>query len=354
MKFTIVVFLSCFSILLIGQTSNKADQLLLDLVEEKKMVGVIAAYAIDGEVKWQNSAGYACRDEKIPFTDSTLTRIASIAKPMTAIAIMQLVEQGLIDLEQPIQTYLPEFPTKEKGTITTRHLLAHISGIPQYYDEKEIENKRFFPSLADAMTVFENRPLLFEPGSKFFYTTYGYVTLGRIIETVSGLSYEEYMQKNIFDKAGMKNTGVEKKAESYANKSCLYHKKRRRAKEGKQNDLSNRIPGGGFYSTLSDLISFGNALLEGKLIADTSFQQMIVNQFKEKEGNPYGLGWFLYGTPPNENVVIGHSGEQTGAATQIMLIPKSKTIVVVLSNTSRTWKEVVTYSTQLIQISEEK
>jgi hypothetical protein len=79
---------------------------------------------------------------------------------------------------------------------------------------------------------------------------------------------------------------------------------------------------------------------------------MIESQFEEKEGNPYGLGWFLYGPPPHQHLVIGHSGEQTGCAAQLMIIPKSKTVVAVLANTSGTWKEVVTLASQLIQISE--
>ncbi|MEM9936709.1 MAG: serine hydrolase domain-containing protein, partial [Bacteroidota bacterium] len=228
----------------------------------------------------------------------------------------------------------------------------HTSGIPQYQSGKEAQNKTHYSSLEEAMTVFQDRSLLFEPGSGFFYTTYGYVVLGRILEVASGLSYEELMQSRIWDRAGMENTGIENIGTSYENKSCLYHKDKKKAKESKQNDLSNRIPGGGFYSTLEDVMKFGNALLEGKFISDSMFQQMTTNQYAKKEGNPYGLGWYLYAPAPNENLVIGHSGEQTGVSAQLMIIPKSNTVVVVLANTSGAWKDVVTLSSQLIQISE--
>lgn len=354
MKYLIFTILLGCSISSKSQKISIADSLLTDLVSKKGIVGITAGYSINGETKWENSAGYSCLDVKKPFSDSTLTRIASIAKPMTAVAIMQLVEQGLITLDASIYPYLPEFPSQDKAEITIRQLLSHTSGISQYNSEKEIENTINYPTLADAIKVFDKRPLLFSPGSKYFYTTYGYVLLGRIIETVSGLTYENYMQKNIWDKAEMSNTAIEKIDKTYEGKSCLYHKNARKAKSAKQNDLSNRVPGGGIYSTLNDMIKFGNALLNEKLITARFLDSMMVTQFEQKEGNPYGLGWFFYAPKPFENGVIGHSGEQTGCASQLMIIPKSKTVVVVLANTSGTWKDVVTFSSQLIGISEER
>ncbi|MBK8555435.1 MAG: beta-lactamase family protein [Lewinellaceae bacterium] len=334
------------------QAQNEADALLKTL-QSKGITGVAAGYSIDGATIWDNAVGFSCEDKGILFTDSTLTRTASLAKPMTAVAVLQLAEQGRLDLDAPIQQYLPQFPKKEKGDITTRQLLSHTSGISQYQSTKEIENTQNFETLEDAMKVFQDRPLLFEPGTNFFYTSYGYVVLGRIIEKISGQSFEAYMQINIWDKAGMRHTGIEKVGVTYPNKSCLYHRKKRRAKPAKQNDLSNRIPAGGFYSTVGDMLKFGNALLEGKLIGDSTFQLMTENQFAQKEGNPYGLGWFFYAPKPHENAVIGHSGEQTGAACQIMIVPGSKTVVVVLSNTSGTWKDVVTLCSALVAISEQ-
>lgn len=332
--------------------AEEADQLLEKMVSEMNIVGVTAGYSVEGNVKWKNARGYSSLEEKIPFTDSTLTRMASIAKSMTAIAVMQLTEKGLIDLDQPVQKYIPHFPKKEKGEITVRHLLSHTSGLAGYQSEKEAENTTEYPTLEEALNIFKDRELMFEPGTGFFYTTYGYVVLGRIIEMVAGMAFEEYMQKNIWDKAGMTNTGIERMNSDYNNQSRFYHKNKKKSKLAATNNLSNRIPGGGFYTTLNDLIKFGNAIVDNALITEETFNRMTENQFKQKEGNPYGLGWFFYGPPPYENIVIGHSGEQTGAATQLMIIPKSKTVVAVLANTSGTWKDVVTLASNLIGISE--
>lgn len=332
--------------------AREANDLLAALITDSGVTGAAAGYAVEGKTAWKNAAGYRCAEDQLPFTDSTRTRTASIAKTMTAVAIMQLVEQGRIDLDLPVQTYLPDYPKKKAGDITVRQLLAHTSGIGQYQSEKEAENQTDFPSLEAAMAVFKDRDLLFEPGTAYYYTTYGYVVLGRIIEVVSGQSYEAYLQKNIWDVAGMTRTGVEKLPSNPANRSCLYQKHKRKTKAARANNLSNRVPGGGLFTTLDDMIRFGNAIVENRLIKAATLEQMTQSQFAQKAGNPYGLGWFLYGPPPHESVVIGHSGEQTGAATQIMLIPKSKTVVVVLANTSGTWKDVVTLASALIGISE--
>ncbi len=350
--FMLWIALMGLSVSAFAQKKINADQELQALIGKKANIGVGAAYAVNGEIKWANSAGHACQESEMPFTTTTLTRIASITKSMTAVAIMQLVEKELIELDVPLQTYLSNFPKKEKGDITIRQLLSHTSGVSQYHNDKEVENTKYFESLEAAMKVFEDRPLLFKPGSKYFYTTYGYVILGRVIEVVTNSNYADYMQKNIFDVAKMNNTGVEDANKSYENKSCLYHKRKRRAKKGKQNDLSNRIPGGGFYSTVEDVLKFGNALLEGKFIKDSTLQIMCQQQDVVYDGNEYGLGWFFYGTPPHQNVVIGHGGGQTGCTSQLMIIPKSKTVVVVLSNTSRTYPAIATFASKLIQLSE--
>lgn len=349
-----LIFSLTLTLALSSALAQSTPQSVIDyLVAEEGVVGVAAGYAIEGTTEWSSAAGYSCKKQEIPFSDTTRTRTASIAKSMTAIAVMQLVEQGRLNLDQPVTEYLPAFPVKDKGVVTTRHLLTHTSGLTGYQSAEEAENKVAFANLETAMQVFIGRPLLFEPGTGFFYTTYGYVALGRIIEAVSGQSYESYMQAHIWGPSGMENTGVEVFGAQDASAACLYHKKRRKPKPADQNDLSNRIPGGGFYTTLEDMIRFGNAVVNHQLIKAETLEQMTEVPSIEKEGNPYGLGWFLYGPPPHEYLVIGHSGEQTGAATQLMLIPKSKTVIVVLANTSGTWKAVVQAASKLIQISEQ-
>lgn len=344
------------SLIVFSQNKNKEEEFLLEkLVSEKIVVGVVAGYSVNDTIKWQSSNGYSDLINNKIFELSTIIRIASISKPMTAIAVMQLVEQGLIDLDTPIQIYIPDFPKQETTQITTRHLLSHTSGIDGYKNVKEAETVTNYPTLSNAVDVFKNRKLLFETGTKYSYTTYGYVVLGLLIEKVTGLTFEEYMKKNIWDKAQMKNTGIEKFGVSISNKSMIYHlEKKGKIEEGKENNLSNRIPGGGFYSTVGDMLLFGNAVLNNTFLKEATLNLMRQHHSLEKEKNAYGFGWFLYYSKPNEGAIIGHSGEQTGSSSQLFIIPSTKTVIVVLANTSGSSSEVSTVAGNLIELSQKK
>ncbi|MEM1219292.1 MAG: serine hydrolase domain-containing protein [Bacteroidota bacterium] len=307
------------------------------LVDQYENVGAASAYSYEGEMLWMSSAGYANRTTKEEFTIDTKSRIASIAKPMTAIAIMQLRDQGLLQLDNPIKQYLSDWPQKSKKDITIRHLLAHTSGIKGYKNSKEAASEEQYHSLQKAMEVFWKRSLAFEPGSDFNYTTYGFVVLGRIIEVISKQSYADYLQENILDPAGMNDTGIEIFGKEVAGKSVLYHyEDAGEVIEAPANNLSNRTPGGGLYSTVNDLLKFGKATMDGTLIRSESLSEMTQISFPCEGCNPYGLGWFLYGNPGSERDYFGHGGGQYGANTLVILIPSRGATLVVMSNTSET------------------
>ena len=348
---TILLVIPAWS--LVGQENDysEEDNLFTIFMEEKVIIGGAAGYSVNGVTLWQKSLGMSDEYQNKIFTSTTLTRIASIAKPMTAIAIMQLVDKGLLQLDSPITDYIPNVSFEDNSSITLRHLLAHRSGIDAYKKVKEMENTKEYEQLSDVLHVFKNRDLKFEPGTDYFYTSYGYVVLGVIIEEVSGLTFEEYMIKNVWRPIAMNDTGVEHFDENYENKSQLYHHHNGKSKKRKQNNLSNRIPAGGLYSTLEDLLKFGNAILQNKLISETSLAEMVKIQSPRDDGNPYGLGWFLYGPHPHENLLIGHSGEQTGCSAQIFINRKRGSVVVTLTNTSRRWPEVMEFIARLHNLS---
>lgn len=351
----VFIFISFLSFSQKNNSTQKADILLKNGFEENQYTGAVGAYSVDGKKAWESAVGYSDFKNKKNITPQTYIRIASIAKPMTAVAIMQLYEQGLIDLDKKIQTYIPDFPEKKEGEITVRHILNHTSGIPAYKNNREVESKKNFPNLKSAVDFFKQRELKGTPGKVYQYTSYGYVVLGLVIENVSGMSYEKYMQKNIWDKAGMKNTGVEIHGKKYKDYTQLYFlKKNGKRKRSKPNDLSNRVPGGGFYSTVGDLLKFGEAVIENKLIKKSSLELMLQNPGIRKKGNGYGFGWFLYGDNPEYGNVFGHSGGQTGCSAQMMILPEQKTVIAVVSNTSNSWNRVFNISTKLFGIAAEE
>jgi CubicO group peptidase (beta-lactamase class C family) len=332
----------------------KGRNLLEKAVEENQCVGIAAGFSVDGEVKWMEGAGFSDLDDKIAFDGSTISRLASITKSMTAIAIMQLYELGLVDLDQPIQTYVPTFPIKKEGNITIRQLLQHSSGLGGYQSDRERENETNYPTLADAIAVFRDRDLISLPGKEFHYSTYGYVLLGLIIEEVSGVTYEQYLRANIWDKVGMNQTGIEQPGKFVKNKAEIYHRNSKgKIKKAEVTDLSDRIPGGGIYSTVSDMLKFGHAVLANTLINAETLQMMIQIPELKGEGNPYGFGWYLYGVNPTYGNVFGHNGAQTGASTFLMLLPEQKTVIVVLSNTSGAMQEVTNITIGLFDVAAE-
>ena len=333
------------------QLGEKAQAILDQAISLNDFVGASAGVAQHGELLWKGGAGWSDRAGRIPAEGQMLHRTASIAKPMTAVAIMQLVEQGKIDLNLPIQTYLPEFPQKPEGVITTRHLLYHISGIKPYKNRKEGMPMDHYPTLLDAIATFQDRPLAFTPGEGYLYTTYGYVVLGAIIEKVSSKSYGDYMQEHIWSKANMPNTGLEIKGKRYTNKAKLYHKQKDKFIPVEQTDLSLKYPGGGFHSTVEDLLNFGHAMLTNQLINQETFEQMITDPGYKKRGNPYGMGWFLYGKHPKYGNVIGHSGSQAGTSTQLFILPDRGIVAATLCNTSGTWDEVFAFNQRLHELA---
>lgn len=345
----LVIFIGFLSPLFVF---GQGDELLNQSVNAKHFVGVSAGVMINGKVDWKGAAGLADQKQQLPVNTEMLFRTASIAKPMTSAAILQLVEKGLIDLNAPVSTYIEDFPKTEfSSEITIKRLLNHTAGIDGY-QKRESENKTFYPTLTEAMNVFIDRPLVGTPGEVYQYSSYGFVVLGVVIERVSGMSYSEYMKTNIWDKAGMTNTGVVKYGETLENQVSLYHRNNKgKIKPGTENDLSNRLPGGGFYSNVSDLLKFGNALMDGTLISSASFEQMLTSGGVETGGNAYGLGLYLYGENPKHGNVAGHTGEQTGTASVLILMPEVKSVIVVMSNTSGALREAFQLTVRLFQLA---
>ena len=329
--------------------SERSSKLLNESVQFEEVVGIAAGIYMDGKISWTDAAGKMDLENNIPSDVNMIHRIASISKPMTAIAILQLMERGLLKLDDPIQKYIPDFPKKKEGKITIRHLLQHSSGIKAYKNGKEAFPVKNYDSLRKAVRLFENRDLANKPGEGYQYTTYGYVVLGLIIEEVSGQSYRSYMQENIWKKAGMTNTDVEIFGKQYPNKSKLYTKSKEVLfVKDKATNLSVKVPGGGIQSTVSDLLKFAEAVLEDKLISEESRQLMMKNSGIKKEGNPYGLGWFLYSdeTKPSGRI-IGHSGSQSGTSTQLFIFWDKKIAVTVISNTANAWNNVFSLTDRL-------
>lgn len=290
----------------------------------------------EGQLIFAKGYGWSDVENNVAATADTVYRIASLSKSLTATAAMRLVEEHRLDLDAPAQKYCPVFPTKQ-WPITVRDLLTHQSGIRHYKDDDESINTRHYTSINEALTQnFAKDPLLFEPGTKFTYTSYGYIVLGCIMEGASGMSYPTYMQRSIFGPAGMTATRLD---DVFA---IIPHRARGYGidKDGKlQNalllDISNKPPGSGINSSARDLGLFMVALYGGKLVTPATWNQMIIPA-KTHDGKPtiYGYGWFVGGPLSRYDGLpeVGHGGDVQGFASVLYAIPQNRFAVVVLSN----------------------
>ncbi|MEM7574817.1 MAG: serine hydrolase domain-containing protein [Bacteroidota bacterium] len=319
---------------------QRADLLLEESVRARDFVGVAAAIMIDGEMVWAGGAGYRDQENQLPADRFMLHRIASVAKPMTAVAILQLEAAGKIELDLPIQTYVPQFPEKPEGTVTIRHLLQHTSGIGAYQSNAEYYSMVEYPTQAAAMAFFQDRPLLFSPGTDYHYTTFGYIVLGAIIEAVSGDSYAAYMREHIWTPAGMTHTDIEHFGEELPQKSKLYgHTNAGTIIEDTYDNLSFKYAGGGIHSTVEDLLLFGQALLDNRLLSAEQFALMQTPPELEQEGFPYAMGCYPYGSEEYGRA-IRHGGAQSGTTTFWHTYLDKRIVVAILTNTAGASREI--------------
>jgi serine beta-lactamase-like protein LACTB, mitochondrial len=320
-------------------SSDKQAQMersIAKFMSANSVPGVSVAVVEDGENEWSQGYGMSDLENFVPATSRTLYRLASISKPLTATAAMQLWERGKLDLDAPVQKYCPAFPQKE-WPITTRELLGHLAGIRHYrsdsQDDPEVGNtKHFSDGIAAGLKFFANDPLVAKPGTKFSYSTQGFTVAGCAIEGASGEKYVDFVRKNIFTPAGMNSTVADDRFAVILSRTRFYHKDESgRVLNADFLDSSYKIPGGGWLSSAEDMARFEVAVLSDKLIHRAT-RDVMWTPLKTADGskNDYALGW---GTGKELGVLdVGHGGGQQGTSTFIMLVPERRAGVVVLTN----------------------
>ncbi|MEH6535151.1 MAG: serine hydrolase domain-containing protein [Psychroserpens sp.] len=339
-----------------SELESKANEIINEHMASNNFLGVTAGLYIENCGTYISGAGFTDKSDQKITKSNMLGRIASITKPMTAIAIMQLYEKGMLDLDTPIQTYVKEFPKKAEGDITIRHLLKHTSGISHYSSKWDALSFTHYTTLTDALDAFKDNDLEFEPGTEFMYSSYGYTVLGAIIEKVSQMSYGEYMKKNIWDIAGMSNTSLEESGQDYRNKSQLYLKVKSTYIKSPKTDLSIIYPAGGIQSTAKDLLKFGEAVLHNKFIESATLDMMInaTDDMAPAIGDdPYGFGWAVY-DDVKYGRIIQHGGTQPGTSSFFSIYLDHKIVTAVLSNSFGTRQNAFSLSRDISYLALEE
>ena len=294
-----------------------------------RVVGLSVA-VLDGDKLWARGFGHADLENGVKATEKSSYRMASVTKPMTAVAALKLAEEGKLDLDADVRRYVRYFPDKGK-TITTRQLLSHLGGISHYRNYAVEGNIRDPKTTREAIAIFENFDLVADPGSAYTYTTYGYNLIGAAIEGAAGRSYREVMQELVWTPAGMSSTRLDSPTDVIPFRVSGYRLDDGEIKRSDFVDISSRFAGGGTRSTVVDMVRFAEAIWDGKLLRRDTVQQMWwPAQTTAGSFINYGLGFNVL--PVNGHYYASHSGSQQEARTLLMIWPARKLAIAFASN----------------------
>ncbi len=298
-----------------------------------KLPGLSVAVAADGKIVWSEGFGFADVEKKIPASTSTRFRIGSVSKSVTAAGLMLLVERGKVDLDAPVQKFVPDFPDKG-AVITTRLLAGHLAGIRHYQGDEFLLNKPF-KTVREGLTIFENDPLVAPPGTKYSYSTYGWNLISAVMEAASRQEFLSYMEENVFKRLRLQNTRPDRAGAADPQRTQFYEND----PQGKfviapKVDSSYKWAGGGFLSTSEDLVRFGSAHLQPGFLKKETLELLFTSQ-KTSDGKEtgYGIGWSILKDAAGHRILM-HTGGSMGGTSVLMLHPDSKIVVAMICNHS--------------------
>ena len=341
---TLIPFLIFLTISIHSQNNNnylelieESEDFIMRKMKSDNLVGVSAAIIINDSVIWKNGFGYADKENKIPMTVNTVVNIASITKTFTALALMQLQEKRLLNINQPVNKYLPEFNLKTRGEnlkqLTIKSVITHSSGIQRdILKNSDLRTGKY----TDVLGFINETYLFYPPGMVESYSNSGYNILGHLIKEMSRQDYPEYIHNNIFTPLGMSNSGFA--MDSLKNRTKIYAG----GKEAKEYELRD-IASGGIYTDINDFARYSKGLLDAYNGKNNSIikKEMIKNIFTLQsksaliEQNKKGLGWFML---KNDSVfAVTHNGSAGFTQANLFLIPEKKAAVMILVNSAEGW-----------------
>lgn len=309
----------------------RAQSLIRKLVADRGLPGLSVAVGVGNEIVWTEGFGYADLEQRVAVWPQTKFRIGSISKPLTAAALAQLYEQGRLDLDVPVQRYVPSFP--DQGyLITTRQLAGHLAGI-RHYRGDEFLSDRPYKTVLEGLEIFKHDPLEHPPGTRYGYSSYGWNLISAVVEAASGQDFLIYMQEHVFRPRGMRHTQADRREAIIEHRVRFYE----RAADGQLLnaacvDNSYKWAGGGFLSTTEDLVRFGMAHLSGSFLKPETIALLFTSQRTSSgQETGYGIGWRIRKDGRGRRVV-GHSGGSVGGSSQLVLHPDAGIVVAVLVN----------------------
>lgn len=313
-----------------GQLKN-LDEWIHTFLDENNIPGGLVAVASKGQILHLQTYGMANVELSVPVTDSTVFEIGSVSKQFVSAAVMLLVQEKKLKLDDPIHQYLTNLPSEWLG-VTIRQLLTHTSGIPDYEKIRTYDVYQFRLTPEEVLRIAHSRPMDFEPGTEWSYSNTGYFLLSMIIERIEGLPLGQVLESRIFSPLGMTQTGMTDPEAIIRHRASGYW-------VDQAGDLINRKPtetsstlgAGGILTSAYDLVKWDNALYGRKLLSNRSKSKMwtpVILPGGDSTG--YAFGWDV--RPYKGLKVVGHSGSVAGFVAFIARFPDQEAVIIVFMN----------------------
>ena len=311
-------------------------------VTEQNLPGISVAVGVDGDMVWAEGFGWADLEKRTPVEPLTRFRIGTASIALTSAAVGLLLEKNRLSLDDQIQTYVPEFP-KKQWPVTLRHLMGHVAGVRNDGgDEGPLLSARC-ERIVEGLPQFAERSLLFEPGTQFRYSSYGWILVSAAVEAAAHEPFLAFMRKQIFEPLGMNDTEADSATEALPDQATSYFPRfaadpRYGPDVMREIDYSCYSGSSVFVSTPSDLVRFAMAIKNGKLLQPATVQLLQAPQRTSSgQETGYGLGWDLETVTlaGQQTLTVGHDGESLGGmVASLMTFPENGIVVSVTSNTS--------------------
>ena len=323
-------------------TVERGRDIMRAALLEQNLPGLSAAVGVDGNIVWAEGVGWADLETRVPVAPETRFRIGTASVALTSAAVGLLLEQGRLTLDDEIQTYVPAFPRKQ-WPVTLRQLMGHTSGVRNDGGDEGPLFATHCERPLDGLQAFAERPLLFEPGTRYGYSSYGWIVVSAAVEAAAGEPFLAFMRKRVFEPLGMDATRADTATDSIRDRATPYFPRfgadpRWGLHLMRPIDYSCYAGASAFVSTPSDLVRFGMAINRGTLLQPATVQLLQTPQrLTSGQETGYGLGWDLETVTlgGRQTPVVGHDGESLGGMVASLLTLREQGIVVaVMSNIS--------------------
>lgn len=299
------------------------------MMQSSKAPGMSVAVAMNGEIVWSEAFGFADLEKKVRATTETRFGLGSVSKSFTGVLAARLMEEGLVDLDAPIEQYLPQFPYKN---MSARLIIAHLSGLNDEYNNAHYYDTRRLTTGAALQEILATNTLQHPPRARFAYTTSNYTIVAAIVEQASGVDFSAAMAQYVLQPLGLLHTSFNDPASRPAQPAKFYVKNFFRVAVAPAFDPGFKLAGAGLLSTAADVARLGAALLrDGFLKPDTRAEIFRGLKTSTGEETNYALGWYIE-KDDNCRRIYQHGGGGPGMAAHIRLYPQENVVVAILSN----------------------